>query len=242
METKTYLITGGTTGIGLATAQLLSSEGARIIITGRNPKTLAEAQRLLPQGSVVVKSDSASLADARGLGELIGKHTTHLDGAFLNAGIAMFNSFEASTPEQYEDMFSVNVRGPYFQLQSLLPLLGNGSSVVLTASVVASIAFPNTTIYSATKAAVVSLGKTLAVELAARGIRVNVLSPGPIETPIFEKMGVSGEDKAGLSQSTLLKRLGTPEEMAKAARFLLSADSSYMVGEELVADGGIRLI
>jgi NAD(P)-dependent dehydrogenase (short-subunit alcohol dehydrogenase family) len=138
-------------------------------------------------------------------------------------------------------MFNTNVRGPYFQLQSLLPLLANGSAVVLTASVFGSLGFPNSSIYSATKAAVVSLGKMLDIELAPRGIRVNVLSPGPIETPTFDKMGVAADAKAGISDRTLLKRFGTPAEMARAVRFLLSGDSSFIVGEELVPDGGMRL-
>jgi NAD(P)-dependent dehydrogenase (short-subunit alcohol dehydrogenase family) len=242
MKNKTVLITGGTTGIGLATAQLLSSEGARVLITGRNPQTLEAAKRALPAGTVVIKSDSASLADARALGAEIRKHVDHLDGAFLNAGIAQFAPLESENAESFDEMFNINVKGPYFQLQSLLPLLAKPSAVVLTASVVASVAFPNTSVYSATKAAVVSFGKTLAVELAPRGIRVNVISPGPIETPIFDKMSLPAEGKAELGNSTLLKRLGKPDEIAKAVRFLLSEDSSFIVGEEILADGGVQLV
>jgi NAD(P)-dependent dehydrogenase (short-subunit alcohol dehydrogenase family) len=242
MKNKSILITGGTTGIGLATAQLLASEGARVIITGRNPETLAAARATLGESGIIIKSDSSSLEDSRALAGLIRKYTDRLDGVFLNAGIATFSPFEAETPEHYEALFNINVRGPYFQLQSLLPLLGNPSSVVFTASVVASIGFPNTSLYSATKAAVVSFGKTLALELAPRGIRVNVLSPGPIETPIFDKIGLAHEQRDGLGEGTLLKRLGKPTEMAKAARFLLSNDSSFILGEEIVADGGVRLV
>ncbi|HEY5892839.1 MAG TPA: SDR family NAD(P)-dependent oxidoreductase [Chthoniobacterales bacterium] len=183
MTNKTILITGGTTGIGLATAQLLGADGAKVIITGRNPETLAAAQKLLPAGAVVFQSDAGSLSAAQSIGDEVKKYTDRLDGAFLNAGIAQFAPFETATPQQYEDMFSINVRGLYFQLQSLLPLLGNPSSVVFTSSLAASIAFPATSLYSATKAAVVSFGKTLAVELAPRGIRVNVLSPAPFRLP-----------------------------------------------------------
>src|SRR5712671_1564123 len=191
MNTKTFLITGGTTGIGLATAQHLSAEGAKVIVTGRNPETLASAKKILSDAAVL-RSDSGDLAAAQALGE-IRTFADHLDGAFLNAGVGTFQPIEAATPKNYDDMFNVNVRGLYFQLQSLLPLLGNPSSVVFTSSIAGSIAFPGTSIYSATKAAVISLGKTLAVELAPRGVRVNVLSPGPIDTPILKKAGLPPE-------------------------------------------------
>jgi NAD(P)-dependent dehydrogenase (short-subunit alcohol dehydrogenase family) len=245
MKNKTILITGGTTGIGLATAQLLSAEGAKVIVTGRNPETLAAAQKALPAGVVVLKSDSSSLSSAQALGSEVKKHTDHLDGAFLNAGVAQFGPLEAMTPQHYDDMFNINVRGPFFQLQSLLPLLSNPSTVVLTASIAASLAFPATSIYSATKAAVVSLGKTLAVELAPRGIRINVLSPGPIATPIMKKLALPEEAQRNFEESTvtksLLKRMGTAEEVAKLARYLLSAESSFIFGSEMVIDGGVRL-
>ncbi len=245
MKNQTILITGGTTGIGLATAQLLSAEGAKVIVTGRNPATLAAARKELPAGTVILKSDSGNLADAQALGTAVRQHTATLDGAFLNAGIGQFGPIEAMTPQHFDDMFNVNVRGVYFQLQSLLPLLANPSSVVLNASVVAQLGFPNTTIYSATKAAVVSLGKSLAVELAPRGIRLNTISPGPITTPIYNKLGFPAEAQKGfedhMAASSLFKRFGTAEEVAKLARFLLSGDSSYIVGSELLVDGGVRL-
>jgi NAD(P)-dependent dehydrogenase (short-subunit alcohol dehydrogenase family) len=245
MNKKTILITGGTTGIGLATAQLLSSEGANVIVTGRNPENLAAAQRALPADAIVLKSDAGSLSEAQSLGEEVKQHVDRLDGVFLNAGVAQFAPIEASSILLYDDMFNINVRGPYFQLQSLLPLLGNPSSVVFTSSIAASIAFPGTSLYSATKAAIVSFGKTLAVELAPRGIRVNVLSPGPIATPIMKKLGLPDEALQGFEEATvsksLVKRMGTSEEVAKFARFLLSEDSSFVIGAELVIDGGVRL-
>ena len=244
MKNKTILITGGTTGIGLATAQLLSAEGAKVIVTGRNPETLAAAKKILP-GVVVLASDAGDLAAAQALGEDVKKHAARLDGAFLNAGIATFVPIDQTTPKNYDDMFNVNVRGLYFQLQSLLPLLGNPSAVVFTSSIAGSLAVPGASIYSATKAAVTALGKTLAVELAERGVRVNVLSPGPIDTPIMKKVGLPPEqEKAfedGIVGKSLLKRFGTSDEVARAARFLLSEDSSYIFGTELVIDGGVRL-
>ncbi len=244
MNNKNILITGGTTGIGLATAQLLSADGAKVIVTGRNPETLAAAKKVLTD-VVVLPSDSSDLAAALALGGEVKKYVDHLDGVFLNAGIATFAPIEAVTPKNYDDTFNVNVRGLYFQLQSLLPVLGNSSSVVFTSSIAGSIAFAGTSIYSATKAAVISLGKTLAVELAPRGVRVNVLSPGPIDTPILNKTGLPPDQLKGFEETmvarSLLKRIGTSDEVARAARFLLSEDSSNITGTELIIDGGVRL-
>ncbi len=244
MKNKTILITGGTTGIGLATAQLLQAEGAQVIVTGRNPETLSAARAALGSSALVISSDSAALADAQAIGDVIKKHTTKLDGVFLNAGIGQFGPMEAMTPKHFDDMFGVNVRGLYFQLQSLLPVLTNPSAVVFNASVVAELGFPETSIYSATKAAVVSLGKSLAVELAPRGIRINTLSPGPIKTPIYNKLGFPADAQKGfedhMASQSLLKRFGTSNEVAKLARFLLSDDSSYIIGENITIDGGVR--
>jgi len=245
MKNKTILITGGTSGIGLATAQLLQAEGARVLVTGRNPETLAAARTLLGLSAVIIPSDSGSIADAQGLGAEVQKHAKQLDGVFLNAGVGKFGAIEAMTPEDFDWMFNVNVRGVYFQLRSLLPALAKPSSVVLTTSIAAEMGMLGASIYSASKAAVVSLGKTLAVELAGRGIRVNTLCPGPIDTPIFGKLGVPAEARQGLREGmasqSLLKRFGTSEEVAKLARFLLSDDSSNIVGAEFVIDGGTRL-
>jgi NAD(P)-dependent dehydrogenase (short-subunit alcohol dehydrogenase family) len=244
MQNKTILITGGTTGIGLATAQLLSADGAKVIVTGRNPETLAAAKKVLTD-AMVLPSDASDLAAALALGGEVKKYVDHLDGVFLNAGIGSFAPIEAVKPKNYDDMFNVNVRGLYFQLQSLLPLLGNPSSVVFTSSIAGSGAIANASIYSATKAAVISLGKTLAVELAARGVRVNVLSPGPIDTPIISKLGLPPDQQKGFEESivakSLFKRMGTSDEVARAARFLLSEESSNITGTELIIDGGVRL-
>ena len=245
MKNKTVLITGGTTGIGLATAQLLQAEGARVLVTGRNPETLAAARTTLGANAVVLPSDSGSLVDAQGLGAAVQKHATKLDAVFLNAGIGQFGPIEAMTPKHFDDMFNVNVRGVYFQLQSLLPLLANPSAVVFNASVVAQLGMATTSIYAATKAAVVSLGKSLAVELAPRGIRINTISPGPITTPIYAKLGLAAEAQKGFEENmaaqSLLRRFGTTDEVARLVRFLLSDDSSYIVGVDLTVDGGVRL-
>ena len=245
MKNKNILITGGTSCIGLATAQLLLSEGANVIVTGRNPGTLAAAKEALQGKALILRSDSASFEDAQALGGQLKAHVTSLDGAFLNAGIGQFGPIEAMTQKHFQDMFAVNVQGPFFQLQSLLPLLNNPSSVVFTSSVVAQLGLVGTTLYSATKAAVISMGKTLAAELAPRGVRVNTLSPGPIKTPIYSKLGMEKDAQAGfedaMAAQSLFKRFGEPSEVAKLARFLLSEDSSYVVGTDFLIEGGVRL-
>jgi NAD(P)-dependent dehydrogenase (short-subunit alcohol dehydrogenase family) len=244
MKNKNILITGGTTGIGLATAQLLSADGANVIVTGRNPETLAAAKKIL-SGAVVLASDAGDLTAALALGDDVKKHAVHLDGVFLNAGIGTFLPIEQVTPKIFDDIFNVNVRGLYFQLQSLLPLLNNPSSVVFNSSIAGSLGMAGSSVYSATKAAVISLGKTLAVELAGWGVRINVLSPGPIDTPILKKAGLPLEQQKAFEEQmvskSLLKRFGTSEEVARAARFLLSEDSSNIIGTELIIDGGVRL-
>jgi NAD(P)-dependent dehydrogenase (short-subunit alcohol dehydrogenase family) len=245
MQTKSILITGGTTGIGLATAQLLSADGAKVIVTGRNPETLAAARKELPASVVILRSDSGSLADAQALGAEVKKHTSQLDGLFLNAGVGQFGPIEAMTPAHFDAMFQVNVRGVYFQLQSLLPVLANPSSVVLNASVAARLGMATASIYSATKAAVVSFGKTLAVELAPRGIRINTVSPGPIQTPIYNKLGFPADAQKGfedhMAAQALVKRFGTSDEVARLVRFLLSDQSSYIIGNDILVDGGVNL-
>jgi NAD(P)-dependent dehydrogenase (short-subunit alcohol dehydrogenase family) len=245
MQNKTILITGGTTGIGLATARLLQAKGARVIVTGHNPATLAGARGVLGHTAVVISSDSGSVSDAQCLGAAVQKVTPQLDGAFLNAGIGAAGPIAATTPEAFDELFDVNVRGVFFQLQSLLPILANPSSVIFTASVAAQLGVPGASVYAAAKAAVVSLGRSLAVELAPRGIRVNTISPGPIDTQILDKSGMSAETqkafKERMAAQTLLKRYGTAMEVANLALFLLSDESSYIIGAEHTIDGGIRL-
>jgi len=242
---KTALITGGTTGIGLAAARLFHAEGARVFITGRTEKTLAEARQQLPADVIALRSDASNLADIDALVALLGSKADRIDIAFINAGIAKFLPFETITPEIFDEMFAINFRGAYFTIQKLLPLLRSGSSVVLTTSVAADLGFATSSVYGATKAALSSLARTLSNELAPRGIRVNEVSPGPIETPIYDKLGMPAEQTAGfkdfMAGQVPIKRLGTADEVAKAALYLASEDSTFLFGSKIRIDGGFAL-
>jgi NAD(P)-dependent dehydrogenase (short-subunit alcohol dehydrogenase family) len=242
---KTALITGGTTGIGLAAARLFHAEGARVFITGRSEKTLAEAKKLLPADVTPIRSDTSRLQDIDALVSALRAQVDHVDVVFINAGIAKFLPFEDITPEIFDEMFDINIRGAYFTIQKLLPLLRSGSSVVLTTSVAADLGFATSSAYGATKAALSSLARTLSNELAPRGIRVNEVSPGPIETPIYDKMGLPAEQTAGFKDTMAglvpLKRMGEPDEVARAALFLASDDSSFLLGAKIRIDGGLAL-
>ena len=240
---KIAVITGGTTGIGLATAQLYQQEGATVVVTGRNPATLAAAQETLGPNATVVASDASSLADIDALAALVAEKFGRVDVLFANAGIAQFAPVEGVSEPFYDNQFNLNVKGLFFTVQKLLPLIPQGGAVILNASIVSVKGMGTTSIYAATKAAVRSFGRTLATELAPKGIRVNTISPGPIATPIYDKLGMPKEmlDQfaAGMAQSVALKRFGQPEEIAKVALFFGSDDSSYVTGTELFVDGGL---
>jgi NAD(P)-dependent dehydrogenase (short-subunit alcohol dehydrogenase family) len=245
LKDKVAVITGGTTGIGLATAKLFADEGAKVVITGRSDSTLKAAERELNSGTVVLKSDTSKNEDIGKLVQAVKERFGKVDILFVNAGIAKFSPIDQVNEQFFDEQFSVNVKGAYFTIQSFLPLLAKGSSIILNASIAASRGTENTSVYSATKAALRSFGRTLATELAPRGIRVNTISPGPVETPIFGKLGMSAEEVKGVqsefSQNVALKRMGTPEEIGTVAVFLGSNDSSFMTGAELLVDGGYQL-
>ena len=245
LEGKIALITGGTTGIGLAAARLFHDEGARVFITGRSETTLAEAKKQLPADITSIRSDASRLQDIDALVATLQARVDHIDVAFINAGIAKFLPFESITPEIFDEMFDINIRGAYFTIQKLLPLFRSGSSVVLTTSLAADLGIATSSAYGATKAALSSLARTLSNELAPRGIRVNEVSPGPIETPIYGKLGMSAEQTSGFMDTMAglvpLKRMGAPDEVARAALFLASDDSSYLLGSKIRIDGGFAL-
>jgi len=240
---KVTVITGGNSGIGLATAQVFASEGASVVITGRDDQKLRDAVKQLGDLATGIRADVASLTDLDRLYDEVRERFDRVDVLFANAGIAPFAPVENVTEEHFDTLFNVNVRGLFFTVQKALPLLAERASIILNASVVAQTGIPSTTIYSATKAAVRSLGRTLAAELSPRGIRVNVVSPGLIETPFWGKVGLSHEEVDAFGeqvvQRTPLGRPGKAKEIAMTVAFLASEDASYFTGSDLVADGGM---
>ena len=240
---KFALVTGGTTGIGRATAELLHAAGARVAITGQNPVTLAAAARELPNDVLVLRSDARSLADATQLADEIGQRFGKLDVLFLNAGIAKLAPFEAVDEAFYQEHMDVNVKGVVFTLQKLLPLLGRGASVIVNTSVADQRGAPGLSIYSATKGAVAALVRTLAVELAPRGVRVSSVCPATILTPIQGKFGLPPEVAQAVAKKYTeripLARFGAAAEVARVVLFLASPAASYITGIELVVDGGL---
>lgn len=242
---KTALITGGTTGIGLATAQRFIAEGATVIVTGRNPETLAAARDTLDTPNVW----ASDAADPDAVADLFGRIRESfgtLDVLFLNAGVAQFAPLSDSPTELFDRQFAVNVRGPWLALKHAGPVLADGATVLLNASAVHGKGLPGSTAYAASKAALRSLVRTSAAELAPRGIRVNAISPGPITTPIYDKMGMPAEAMEGfassIQQQVPLGRFGQPDEVAGAALFLASELSTYVTGIDLPVDGGLAQV
>ena len=239
---KYTLITGGTSGIGLATAQAFLAEGAQVAVTGRNPQTRAEAQRVLGDKAWVIDADAGDIHAQQRLADTLATRWPRLDALFINAGDVTHGPLESWQADTWDRLMDTNLKGPFFLIQALLPLLNNPSSVILCGSVSAHIGLPTSSVYVASKAGLLSLARTLSVELLPRGIRVNGLSPGPVETPALSKLGLDDEALKAL-QSDIAKlvplgRLGRPDELAKAALYLASDESSYTVGTELLVDGG----
>jgi NAD(P)-dependent dehydrogenase (short-subunit alcohol dehydrogenase family) len=240
---KRALITGGTTGIGLETARQFLLEGARLMITGANAKNLDAASRELGPDVEIVASDASNVAAQKQLADTVRGKFGGLDILFVNAGIVDMRPLEQIDEAAFERSFGINLKGPLFLIQALLPLFANPASIVLNCSVNAHIGMPNTSIYAATKAGLLSLVKTLSGELIGRGIRLNSVSPGPIATPLYGKLGFSEADLRQVSASILqqvpARRFGDPSEVASAVVFLASDESAFTVGSELLIDGGM---
>lgn len=246
LQGKRTLITGGTTGIGLETAKQFLAEGAQVAITGQNPDTLAQAQKELGETVVVLKSDAGQVIEQKRLAEEVARVLGQVDAMFLNAGIGIFQPLETWDEASFDQQIAVNLKGPYFLIQSLLPILANPASIILNTSINAHIGMPNSSVYAASKAALISLSRTLSGEMVDRGVRVNAISPGPISTPIYGKLGIPA-DALGKMAETIrnqipLKRFGNPIEIAKAAVFLASDESAFMLGSEIVIDGGMSTL
>lgn len=242
LEGKVALVTGGNSGIGLAAAELFRQHGAKTIVTARSEETYTKAKAELSARFDVVRADVSKLEELDALYAKIRADHGGLDVLFANAGVAYFRPTSDVTPDFFDSQFDVNVRGLYFTVSKALPLLKAGSSVILNASVVASKGIAGSSVYSATKAAVRSFARSWTAEILPSQTRFNVLSPGPIETPIYAKLGMPADQLKsfadGMAATVPARRFGTPEEMASIALFLASTDSSYVCGAEIFGDGG----
>lgn len=240
---KIAVITGGNSGIGLATAKLFLKEGATVAIIGRDSKTLEAAKKELGGNLIAIKADVSSIEQVEAAAQEIKSKLGQIDILFANAGIAEFLPMEQVDEAFFNKTFDINVKGVYFTTQKFSPLLRDNGAVLFNTSVVNQKGWPGTSVYSASKAAVRSLARTLAAELVSRNIRVNAISPGPIETPIFGRMGMPPEAVKEMADSILLQspmhRFGSADEVAKVALFLASDQSSYITGSEIGVDGGL---
>jgi NAD(P)-dependent dehydrogenase (short-subunit alcohol dehydrogenase family) len=243
---KIALVTGGNSGMGLETAKLFAEQGAKVIITGRRQKELDAAVKYIGKNVTGIQGDVSNLADLDKLYAEIKKLHGHLDIVFANAGLGEFLPLGQITEEHFDKQFNVNVKGLLFTVQKALPLLKDGSSIILNASIAASKGLPAFSVYSATKAAVRSFARSWTNDLRERRIRVNAISPGPIDTPIYDTLGMDKTQKADFASSLAsqvpLGRMGRSDEIAKTALFLASDDSSYISGIELTVDGGMAQI
>lgn len=246
LEGKVAVVTGGNSGIGLATAKRLHEEGARVAVSGRSNKTLEEAVRTIGKGAVAVRADVAKLADLDRLYAQVSEKLGKIDVLFVNAGVAKFAPLAETSESVYDEQFDINIKGAYFTIQKALPLLNDGASIILNTSVADSTGTAGASAYSATKAALRSLARTAAAELVGRGIRVNAVAPGPIATPIFGRAGLTKEAVDEFAREIVakvpMKRFGQPEEVAAVVAFLASQDASYITGVEINVDGGMGQI
>jgi NAD(P)-dependent dehydrogenase (short-subunit alcohol dehydrogenase family) len=229
---KSVLVTGGSSGIGFAAAKAFAHEGARVVITGRDADALETARLALGADALAVRNDAGSVTSARELAAAISAAGIRLDAVFPDVDEAFWDA-----------MFNTNVKGAYFQIQALLPLLNRGASIVINGSINAHIGMPASSVYAASKAAVISLAKTLSSELLPQGVRVNVVSPGPVQTPLYGKLGLDAAALEATAAQILgqvpVGRFGTPEEIASTVLHLSAPESAFIVGTEIIADGGM---
>lgn len=240
---KVALVTGGNSGIGLATAKLFRQEDAKVAIIGRDLNTLNEATLAIGSDTLALHADVAELNQIDRLYSEISTKLGKIDVLFANAGIGRFTSLEDTTEAIYDEVFAINLKGLYFTVQKAIPYLNDDAAIVLNTSFISGLGFANTSVVSASKAAVRSLTRTFSAELINRGIRVNAVSPGAIATPFHNRTGLSEESVAASAQRFIaqipMKRFGTAEEIAKAVLFLCTSDSAYILGAEIAVDGGI---
>ena len=244
-EGKVAVVTGGNSGIGLAAAKAFAQEGASVAITGRDEASLKRAEREIGGSVMALRADVARLPEIDRAMGAIGERFKRIDALFVNAGIGKFVPFDQVTEEFFDETVAVNLKGAFFTVHKALPLLAPGASVVLNASINAHKGMPGSSVYGATKAAVVNLAKTLSADLAERGIRVNAISPGPVESALLGRTGLSEEQlhqtQNWIKSQVLIRRFAQPAEIAEAVLYLCSSASSYVVGSEIVIDGGMTL-
>jgi NAD(P)-dependent dehydrogenase (short-subunit alcohol dehydrogenase family) len=242
LEGKVAVVTGGNSGIGLATAKRFQEEGARVAISGRSKQTLDEAVKALGNSLVAVQADVSKLTEIDKFYSEVSQMLGKIDVLFVNAGVAKFAPLADTSEGVYDEQFDINVKGAYFTIQKALPLLNDGASIILNTSVAGAKGTVGASAYSATKAALRSFARTASAELLGRGIRVNCVAPGPILTPIFGRTGLSQEGIDQFAKDVKgrvpMGRFGTAEEVAAAVAFLASSDASYITGVELNVDGG----
>lgn len=244
-EGKVAVVTGGNSGIGLATAKAFAREGASVVITGRDEATLDSAEREIGMGTMAVKADVSRLSDLDALMVKVKSRFQKIDALFVNAGVGKFVPMDQVTEAFYDEIMNVNVKGVFFTVQKALPLMGPGSAVVLNASINAHKGMPGTTVYGPAKAAVKNMAKTMSADLVGKGIRVNSISPGPIESSLLKRLGMTDEQLKQTNEWILgqvpLKRFGTGAEIAEAVLYLCSPAAGFTVGADLVIDGGMIL-
>jgi NAD(P)-dependent dehydrogenase (short-subunit alcohol dehydrogenase family) len=240
---RNVVVIGGNSGIGLSAAQAFAHEGAKVVITGRAPDTLRSAAEQIGHGAVAIRSDIGEVAQIRELFAQLAAELGHIDVLFVNAGIGAFQPIEKVTEQDWDGIHAINLKGVFFTVQNALPLLRKGSAIVLTGSIGALKGIPTGSVYAASKAGLRALGRCFAAELVDKGIRVNVVSPGPTETPIIGRTaGLPPQAipaiRAQMIRNTPMHRMGTPEEVAAAVLFLASNDSAFVTGIDFLVDGG----
>jgi NAD(P)-dependent dehydrogenase (short-subunit alcohol dehydrogenase family) len=238
LEGKVAVVTGGSAGIGLGAAKRFAEEGAHVFITGRRQSELDKAVAAIGRNATALQGDTSKLADIERIYAAVKEKAGRIDVLFANAGTYEFGTLGKITEEHFDKIFGTNVRGLLFTVQKALPLLSKGASVILTGSIASSFGIPSMSVYSASKAAVRSFARSWTLDLKARGIRVNVLSPGHTATPGLDVL-LDDKQQADVATTIPLQRLGTPDDLGKAAVFLASDDSAYITGIDLVVDGGV---